>query len=329
MEQQKLGYIYKIVNDINDKVYVGETTRNLEVRFSEHCYDKRSNSQIHKAIKELGVQHFKIVEIERVPLDQLYEREAYWVEYYNSYYKGYNGTIDGHGVNDFKNRRFYQSVHVIEPNLYFDSAESLGRDISRLTAWSARFCTEKIRIALNQNKPFLTYHLEYVTINEDSLSSIDDCENWIKNLNIEFAGKHIYCPELDKEFNTTGEAAKFLLDNHYYIGKSFKPLQNLVTLIGNVIDTPNTLTVLKEALHFEHCPGTTKNSGAKTPFIKNPIICIELNKQFNSQQEAAQYMLENQYWTGIKLKTAKLRISDVVCGNFPNYKGYSFKYADK
>ena len=71
------GYIYKIINDINDKIYIGETTRSLEVRFHEHCFDKRSTSQIHKAIQELGWQHFQIIEIEKVPLNQLYEREKY------------------------------------------------------------------------------------------------------------------------------------------------------------------------------------------------------------------------------------------------------------
>ena len=45
----------------------------------------------------------------------------------------------------------------------------------------------------------------------------------------------------------------------------------------------------------------------------------------NSQIEMAKYFLDNKIWTGIKLKTAKMRISDVVNGNFPDYKGYTFQ----
>ena len=34
-----MPYIYQIVNDINDKVYVGKTNFSLEKRFKEHCKD--------------------------------------------------------------------------------------------------------------------------------------------------------------------------------------------------------------------------------------------------------------------------------------------------
>lgn len=323
MTQQRFGYIYKIVNDINDKVYIGETTRSLEVRFDEHCYDSRSNSQIHKAIKTLGVKHFKIIKLEQVPFDKIYEREAYWVNYYDAYYNGYNGTPDGHGTSDFASRRYYQSVHVIEPNLYFDSAESMGRDICKLTAWNETFCHTKIREALNQNIPFLTYHLEYVTVLEEQLSSIDDCENWIKLLSIQFAGKHIHCIELDKDFDSTGEAARFLYDNKYYIGASYTPIQTLITTLNNHLKTGAEIISLSQPLHFEQLPGTTKNPGGD--FQTTKVYCNELDKSFNSQVEAARYMIENKYWTGIKLKTAKLRLSDLVNGVFPSYKGYSFK----
>ena len=320
------GYIYKIVNDINDKVYIGETTRSLETRFNEHCFDKRSTSQIHKAIQELGWQHFKIIEIEKVPLSQLYEREKYWVTQYNSYYNGYNGTLNGQAVDNFKNTRYYQSVHVIEPDIYFDSVERMGNEISVLTSWSSRFCKEKIRQSINNHQTFLNYTLEYKKIPIEQITSIDERENWIKNLNIEFSGKHIYCKELNQEFETVGQAARFLLDNNYYIGTSKIPIQNIISSIGRQLkDNSTELTCIKDCLHFEQCPGTTKNKGSDTPFQTMSIYCNELNKTFNSQKEAAQYMLENNYWTGIKLKTARLRISDIINGVFPNYKGYSFK----
>lgn len=31
-----MGYIYKITNNINGKVYIGQTTRTIEKRFNEH-----------------------------------------------------------------------------------------------------------------------------------------------------------------------------------------------------------------------------------------------------------------------------------------------------
>lgn len=32
-----MSYIYKIINDINNKIYVGKTDFSLEKRFKEHC----------------------------------------------------------------------------------------------------------------------------------------------------------------------------------------------------------------------------------------------------------------------------------------------------
>lgn len=34
-----MAYIYQIVNDINQKIYVGKTEFSIEKRFKEHCQD--------------------------------------------------------------------------------------------------------------------------------------------------------------------------------------------------------------------------------------------------------------------------------------------------
>ena len=60
--------IYKIVNDVNSKVYVGKTTFTLEKRFKEHLSDatKRVEEQrpLYNAINKYGAEHFSIVLIE-------------------------------------------------------------------------------------------------------------------------------------------------------------------------------------------------------------------------------------------------------------------------
>jgi predicted GIY-YIG superfamily endonuclease len=47
-----MAIIYKITNDINNKVYVGKTTRDLNTRFNEHKKSKngKSKSAIRDAI---------------------------------------------------------------------------------------------------------------------------------------------------------------------------------------------------------------------------------------------------------------------------------------
>lgn len=95
-----IGIIYKVTNDINDLVYIGQTLYLLENRWEWHINKSNNindNCKFHKALRELGYKHFKIEEIERVPTSILDEREIYWIKHYNSYFNGYNSTLGGNG----------------------------------------------------------------------------------------------------------------------------------------------------------------------------------------------------------------------------------------
>lgn len=48
-------------------------------------------------MNKYGVEHFHIELIEEVPIDQLSQKEIYWIDYYNSYKNGYNATYGGDG----------------------------------------------------------------------------------------------------------------------------------------------------------------------------------------------------------------------------------------
>lgn len=94
-----MAYIYRIINDINDKVYIGKTERQIQLRFQEHCscfvkkqYEKRP---LYSAMKKYGIEHFHIELIEET--DNPEEREKYWIEQYGSFKYGYNATIGGDG----------------------------------------------------------------------------------------------------------------------------------------------------------------------------------------------------------------------------------------
>ena len=36
-----MAYIYKIINNINQKIYIGKTSSTIEKRFKEHCNDSK------------------------------------------------------------------------------------------------------------------------------------------------------------------------------------------------------------------------------------------------------------------------------------------------
>ena len=101
-----MGYIYKIENQINHKVYIGQTIKSLNKRFSQHKnnYTKPYFSQIHlyRAFKKYGIENFSFEKIERVNDEDLDEREKYWIAYYNSYENGYNSTLGGRDIELYK-----------------------------------------------------------------------------------------------------------------------------------------------------------------------------------------------------------------------------------
>lgn len=315
------GYIYLITNKINGKQYVGQTSRDIWTRFDEHCYDDRSTSAIHAAIVKYGVSNFSLELIEEVDLDNLDEKEKYWISYYDTYNKGYNKTLGGTNIS-FDS---YNSVKIVENNFLIDSCELLAREIERLTDWSASWLKYKLRQVLDQpDHDFLGYHLVSVKrCNPADETDPIDLENWIKTLNIRYQGQRVYCPEIDKQFETVGQAAKHLLDNGFYTGKSQMPIQSIITSIGYNINGKHEKVDCVGGLTFYRIPGTAKQIG--NAFASKKIYCPEIDKEFESGVAAANYFIDNRIWTGIKLKTAKLRISDVVRGVFPHYKGYTFQ----
>lgn len=94
-----MGFIYKITNKVNNKIYIGQTIKTVEKRFQQHKNNSNkpyfSQIVLYKAINKYGIENFICEQIEEVENDKLDEREKYWIQYYNSYYNGYNSTIGG------------------------------------------------------------------------------------------------------------------------------------------------------------------------------------------------------------------------------------------
>lgn len=155
------GFIYKITNNVNNKIYIGQTIQDVKERFYQHCATKCSQAvldmAIHKAIIKYGKHNFTLEVIEELDSSDLNDRERYWIQYYDSYKNGYNSTIGGQdGAKPYKG---LDSEPIIKEYLSGKSLRNIG----------AQFNVDKQTI-----KVLLTRHnIELRTTRTYKLSQLD------------------------------------------------------------------------------------------------------------------------------------------------------------
>lgn len=90
--------IYKATNKINGKIYIGKTVLSLNRRMMFHLRSKVGIFT--KALKKYGIQSFDLEIIDTANNEFiLFEKEKYWIKYYNSKVpNGYNLTDGGEGM---------------------------------------------------------------------------------------------------------------------------------------------------------------------------------------------------------------------------------------
>jgi len=92
--------IYKATNNVNGKVYIGQTQLSLEKRKVKHIWDAgKARFHFHRALNKYGVENFKWQVICICPnIDSLNEQEQYFINFYDSLNNGYNLTAGGEGI---------------------------------------------------------------------------------------------------------------------------------------------------------------------------------------------------------------------------------------
>lgn len=133
------GYIYKIYNDINIKLYIGQTIDTLEERWHGHMSaainEHRNKSVLYQAMKKYGREKFHIEKIDKIErctkdelIDALNELEPIRIQEYHSLVSenGYNIELGG------KNKRVPgRTVHKYDVDLNYlatyESCNEAGR----------------------------------------------------------------------------------------------------------------------------------------------------------------------------------------------------------
>lgn len=101
--------IYKITNKNNNKCYISQS-KDIEARWIKHLSVYRSSPEytLYKAFKKYGIDNFNFEVLEECSAEELNQKEIYWIEYYNSFYDGYNMTKGGEAWNGTNDKAVYQ-----------------------------------------------------------------------------------------------------------------------------------------------------------------------------------------------------------------------------
>lgn len=96
--------IYKITNKINGKIYIGQTTRTLDERISEH--KRHRQCIVGRAFSKYGEENLLVEVIDYATnIDELNAKEIKWIEFYNCIIPyGYNQCVGGKNTIGFHHR---------------------------------------------------------------------------------------------------------------------------------------------------------------------------------------------------------------------------------
>jgi group I intron endonuclease len=134
--------IYKITNTVNDKLYIGVTSLDLNVRFSKHKTDAkyyRYVSKLHRAFRKYGADKFSIEAIDTASsLQELSNKEREWIKKLNTVETGYNINEGGINVLSDSFSEYWKNLSEVEKEAH-RSKISQSRQGTRTGRGSGRF----------------------------------------------------------------------------------------------------------------------------------------------------------------------------------------------
>lgn len=93
--------IYRVYTNFNNACYIGQAKDIYERFNSHHIYDYKNkknccyNTKFYSALREHGLDAFEVEVIDLCPIEELDEKEIYYIAQYNSFHHGYNSTEGG------------------------------------------------------------------------------------------------------------------------------------------------------------------------------------------------------------------------------------------
>ena len=229
--------IYQIKNIINGKIYVGQS-QNVELRYKRHMGELsrgiHGNHHLQNAYTKYGRDAFEFSILELCPIDQLDEREVYWISQLNAVKTGYNMTEGGGGTRGFypseetRKKQSSQSkqrwanpeyrdrmikaikqsaeaervpVMQVETGIVFSSVTEAGDSIGHGSSDISAACSGKCYVCGE-------YHWRYYTPEVQAIHNSPDFDKWRLSIVAQGKSSPVICIETGELYSTISEAEK-------------------------------------------------------------------------------------------------------------------------
>lgn len=261
------GYIYKITNKVNGKSYIGQTRYTIEFRWRQHLH-KKDNTYFHNAIRKYGADNFIVEKLEECNIEDLNEREIYYIAKYNTFKDGYNLTIGGDG-----NRTL----------LLDDKYEEIG------TLYLSGFSSNKIATLYKVDKASIVKILKQLGIKIRN-NSLNINKQELKELIQDYQSGYSL-RELAKRYDCSAPGLKeFLIKKGVDLRQKYSILEDTKSQESLIKDYTSSTIKLKDIQNKYHCSYATLLkvlsingiSKGKYSFKLSDKECLKVIEQFNS-----------------------------------------------
>ena len=186
--------IYKITNNVNEKVYIGQSI-NIKLRWKDHINalnrDDSSCTLLQRAWNKYGQENFSFEILELCSEDMLDDMEIKYIELYDSHNNGYNIESGGN---------FQKHLSQETKQKLSDMAKERFSDTSKNPMYNKHHTDEtKAKISASKKGKLLS---------EETKKKLSKIRMGHPGYNKNFTP--VYCIELDIVFSCATDAAKIL-----------------------------------------------------------------------------------------------------------------------
>lgn len=215
--------IYKITNDVNNKIYIGQTTHSLENRIKQHynSYVSGVNTHLYNAMRKYGWDKFHFTQIDSASSQEELDRlEDMYIVQYDSIKNGYN-MIRGGRANPMDSAEVKRKHDAI-----MRSADVRNRIRATVLKQCENGRSEEYRRKMSESKKALYASARGDEAKNKFRASFHFSESHYKAVN-EAKYKAVYCIDAEnnvvERFNCVKDAARWWYD-HGYIVKDINQL---------------------------------------------------------------------------------------------------------